>query len=127
MGRCYTFSDCRGRSRGAVGVVGSEGRVDQGVPEGSVPAEGKRGLRGEYVSGGGILLEVVEMVADELLDVDVGGMVVGDTGYCKGYGPDNILEIVMKTCAPELITALAKLFQYSYNTGIYPAMWKIYP
>eukprot|EP00061_Rhincodon_typus_P007946 g30126.t1 len=30
-----------------------------------------------------------------------------------------------KTCAPELAALLAKLFQYSYNTGIYPTMWKI--
>eukprot|EP00061_Rhincodon_typus_P011730 g36970.t1 len=31
----------------------------------------------------------------------------------------------MKTCAPELATPLAKLFQYSYNPGIYLTMWKI--
>eukprot|EP00061_Rhincodon_typus_P012020 g37464.t1 len=39
--------------------------------------------------------------------------------------PDNILAIVLKTCAPEPSTPLAKLFQYSYNTGIYSTMWKI--
>eukprot|EP00061_Rhincodon_typus_P009007 g32139.t1 len=38
-------------------------------------------------------------------------------------GPDNIPAIVLKTYAPELAAALAKLFQYSYNTGIYPTMW----
>eukprot|EP00061_Rhincodon_typus_P005860 g25873.t1 len=44
---------------------------------------------------------------------------VGDTGYCKkAMGPDNILAIVLKTCAPERATPLAKLFQYSYNTGV---------
>eukprot|EP00061_Rhincodon_typus_P013821 g40432.t1 len=37
-------------------------------------------------------------------------------------GPDNIPAIVLKTCARELATPL---FQYSYNTGIYPAMRKI--
>eukprot|EP00061_Rhincodon_typus_P004641 g23072.t1 len=30
-----------------------------------------------------------------------------------------------EACAPELATPLAKLFQYSYNTGIYLTMWKI--
>eukprot|EP00061_Rhincodon_typus_P014875 g42230.t1 len=38
---------------------------------------------------------------------------------------DNIPAIVLKTCAPELAAHLAKLFQYSYNTGTYPTMWKI--
>eukprot|EP00061_Rhincodon_typus_P001430 g14768.t1 len=40
-------------------------------------------------------------------------------------GLDNIPAIVLKTCAPELAAPLAKLFQYSYNTGIYLTMWKI--
>eukprot|EP00061_Rhincodon_typus_P005120 g24234.t1 len=43
----------------------------------------------------------------------------------KATGPDNILAIVLKTCDPELATLLAKLFQYSYNTSIYPTMWRI--
>eukprot|EP00061_Rhincodon_typus_P002846 g18636.t1 len=43
----------------------------------------------------------------------------------KATGPDNIPAIVLKTCAPELATPLAKLFQYSYNTGINLTMWKI--
>eukprot|EP00061_Rhincodon_typus_P000950 g13261.t1 len=41
-----------------------------------VPAEGRQGRGGEYVSDGGILLEVAEMASD-LLDVDTGGMVRG--------------------------------------------------
>eukprot|EP00061_Rhincodon_typus_P001060 g13600.t1 len=32
---------------------------------------------------------------------------------------------MLKTCAPELAAPLAKLFQYSCNTGIYLTMWKI--
>eukprot|EP00061_Rhincodon_typus_P011131 g35927.t1 len=40
-------------------------------------------------------------------------------------GPDNIPAKVLKNWAPELAAPLAKLFQYSYNTGIYPTMWKI--
>eukprot|EP00061_Rhincodon_typus_P015681 g43488.t1 len=43
----------------------------------------------------------------------------------KAVGPDNIPAIVLKTCAPELAVPLAKLFQYSYNVGIYPTMWKV--
>eukprot|EP00061_Rhincodon_typus_P007923 g30083.t1 len=31
----------------------------------------------------------------------------------KPMGPDNIMVIVLKTCAPELAAPLAKLFQYS--------------
>eukprot|EP00061_Rhincodon_typus_P002402 g17468.t1 len=43
----------------------------------------------------------------------------------KATGPDSIPAIVLKTCAPELAAPLAKLFQYSYNTGFYLAMWII--
>ncbi|XP_067829994.1 uncharacterized protein [Heptranchias perlo] len=43
----------------------------------------------------------------------------------KSMGPNNIPAVVLKTCAPELAAPLAKLFQYSYNTGIYPTKWKI--
>eukprot|EP00061_Rhincodon_typus_P015996 g43976.t1 len=43
----------------------------------------------------------------------------------KATGSDNIPAIVLKTCAPELAAPLAKLFQYSDNTGICPTMWKI--
>eukprot|EP00061_Rhincodon_typus_P016711 g45067.t1 len=42
----------------------------------------------------------------------------------KSMGPDNILAVVLKTCAPDLAVLLVKLFQYSYNTGIYLKMWK---
>eukprot|EP00061_Rhincodon_typus_P014744 g41992.t1 len=37
----------------------------------------------------------------------------------KAMGPDNILAVVLKTCAPELTIPLVELFQYSYNTDIY--------
>eukprot|EP00061_Rhincodon_typus_P015032 g42481.t1 len=48
------------------------------------------------------------------------------TGYLQRlHGPDNITVIVLKNCPPELAVLLAKLFQYSYNTGIYSTMWKI--
>eukprot|EP00061_Rhincodon_typus_P010630 g35079.t1 len=43
----------------------------------------------------------------------------------KALGPDNIPAIALKTCTLELAAPLTKLFQYSYNTGIYPTMWKI--
>eukprot|EP00061_Rhincodon_typus_P004467 g22675.t1 len=43
----------------------------------------------------------------------------------KATDPDNIPAIVLKTCAPELAAPLTKLFHYSSNVGIYPAMWKI--
>eukprot|EP00061_Rhincodon_typus_P018908 g48288.t1 len=45
----------------------------------------------------------------------------------KVMGPDSILATVLKICAPEIDTPLPKLFQYSYNIGIYPTMWKIAP
>eukprot|EP00061_Rhincodon_typus_P003355 g19889.t1 len=63
---------------GAVGLwrsVGGEGSVDKGVPEGTVPVEGGQVRGGDYVSGGGIFLEVAEMVPDDLLDVNAGGTV----------------------------------------------------
>eukprot|EP00061_Rhincodon_typus_P015101 g42593.t1 len=40
-------------------------------------------------------------------------------------GPDKILAVVLKACAPELAIPLAKLFQYGYNDDIYLTMWKI--
>eukprot|EP00061_Rhincodon_typus_P001866 g15995.t1 len=40
-------------------------------------------------------------------------------------GPDNMPAILLKTCAPEFVAPLAKLFQYGCNTGIYPTMQKI--
>eukprot|EP00061_Rhincodon_typus_P013279 g39556.t1 len=54
--------------------------MDRGVPEVTVPAEGRQGMGGEYVSGGGILLGLVEMAANDSLDVDAGGMVGEDKG-----------------------------------------------
>eukprot|EP00061_Rhincodon_typus_P014182 g41051.t1 len=59
--------------KGAVGLwvnVGNEGEVDQHVTEGRVPVEGGQGRGGEYVSGGGISLEMMKMASDNLLDVD---------------------------------------------------------
>eukprot|EP00061_Rhincodon_typus_P005334 g24713.t1 len=54
--------------------------MDQGVPEGTVPEEGGQGRGGEYATAGGISLEVAEMVDDDLLDMDAGGMVGKDKG-----------------------------------------------
>eukprot|EP00061_Rhincodon_typus_P005870 g25901.t1 len=45
------------------------------------------------------------------------------TGYRKAYG--NVTVIVLKICAADLATPLAKFFQYSYNTGSYLEIWKI--
>eukprot|EP00061_Rhincodon_typus_P011296 g36206.t1 len=45
-----------------------------------VPVEAGQGRGGAYVSGGCILLEVVEMTSDDLLDVDAGAMVDKDKG-----------------------------------------------
>ena len=43
----------------------------------------------------------------------------------KSSGPDGIPAIVLKSCAPELAPALNKLFQLSYNLGIFPSSWKL--
>eukprot|EP00061_Rhincodon_typus_P004407 g22497.t1 len=84
MVRYCTFASCRGRCHGAVGVRGEGVRAvvfgvkeewTRGIPEGIVLAEGRQEKEGEYVSGGGTSLKVVEMVSDALLDVDAGGMV----------------------------------------------------
>ena len=45
-----------------------------------------------------------------------------NTSKCKG--PDGILAIVLKSCAPELAPVINKLFQLSYNRGIFPSSWK---
>lgn len=42
----------------------------------------------------------------------------------KASGPDGIPAIVLKKCAPELAPVLARLFQISYNRGIFPSHWK---
>ena len=43
----------------------------------------------------------------------------------KSSGPDGIPAIVLKSCAPELAPFLNKLFQLSYNLGIFPSSWKL--
>ena len=43
----------------------------------------------------------------------------------KSSGPDGIPAIVLKSCAPELAPVLNKLFQLSYNLGIFPSSWKL--
>ena len=43
----------------------------------------------------------------------------------KSSGPDGIPAIVLKSCAPELAPVLKKLFQLSYNLGIFPSSWKL--
>eukprot|EP00061_Rhincodon_typus_P003680 g20699.t1 len=43
----------------------------------------------------------------------------------KIMGSDNILAILLKTCAPKLVAPLAMLFQYSQSTGNYLTTWKI--
>eukprot|EP00061_Rhincodon_typus_P000689 g12458.t1 len=45
-----------------------------------VSVECGQGRGGEYVSGGGISLDVAEMASDDFLDVDAGGMVGKDNG-----------------------------------------------
>ena len=45
----------------------------------------------------------------------------------QSSGPDRILAIVLKSCAPELILILNKLFHISYNLGIFPSSWKRFP
>ena len=43
----------------------------------------------------------------------------------KSSGPDGIPAIVLKSCAPELAPVLNKLFQLSYNLGIFPSSLKL--
>ena len=43
----------------------------------------------------------------------------------KSSGPDGIPAIVLKSCAPELALVLNKLFQLSYNLGVFPSSWKL--
>ena len=42
----------------------------------------------------------------------------------KSKGPDGIPPIILQSCAPELTPVLNKLFQLSYNLGIFPSSWK---
>eukprot|EP00061_Rhincodon_typus_P003599 g20486.t1 len=73
MGRCYTLAVAGEDAMGLWWCHGIEGGMDQGIPEGMVPAVGGQRREREYVSGGGILLEVAEMLANDLPDVDAGG------------------------------------------------------
>ena len=43
----------------------------------------------------------------------------------KSSGPDGIPAIGLKSCVPELVPVLNKLFQLSYNLGIFPSSWKL--
>ena len=43
----------------------------------------------------------------------------------KSSGPDGLPAIVLKSCAPELAPILNRLFQLSYNLGIFPSSWKL--
>ena len=43
----------------------------------------------------------------------------------KSSRPNGIPAIVLKSCAPELARVLNKLFQISYNLGIFPSSWKL--
>jgi len=42
----------------------------------------------------------------------------------KSSGLDGIPAIVLKKCAPELAPVLTRLFQLSYNRGVFPDGWK---
>lgn len=42
----------------------------------------------------------------------------------KASGLDGIPAIVLKKCAPELAPVLTRLFQISYDSGIFPSCWK---
>lgn len=43
----------------------------------------------------------------------------------KSPGPDGIPAILLKNCAKELSPHLAKLFNLSYSSGIFPTSWKL--
>ena len=43
----------------------------------------------------------------------------------KSSGPDGIPAIVLKFYAPEFAPVLNKLFQLSYELGIFPSSWKL--
>ncbi|XP_043543372.1 bone morphogenetic protein 5 [Chiloscyllium plagiosum] len=59
-----------------MGNVGKEGGVDQDVREGMVPAEGDKGEEANMC-----LVEMAKIVADDLLDLDAGGIVVERDKY----------------------------------------------
>eukprot|EP00732_Lithocolla_globosa_P001775 Lithocolla_globosa_v1_NODE_969_length_3008_cov_31.801219.p1 type:complete len:696 gc:universal NODE_969_length_3008_cov_31.801219:852-2939(+) len=43
----------------------------------------------------------------------------------QATGPDKIPARVLKECAVVLAPILARLFQLSFNTGVFPSLWKI--
>ena len=43
----------------------------------------------------------------------------------KSIGPDGIPAIVLKSCTPDIAPVLNKLFQHSYNLGIFLSSWKL--
>ena len=50
--------------------------------------------------------------------------ILRNTDCNKAQGPDDIHEIILKTCANSLAWPLSILFQLIYNTGILPIEWK---
>eukprot|EP00061_Rhincodon_typus_P017515 g46234.t1 len=86
LNEMYTINLMKGE-RNLMGLLSGCGRLrDNHAPEATLSAispvkeKGGQGTGEEYVSGGGISLEVVERVSDDLLDVDAGGMVSKDKG-----------------------------------------------
>ena len=43
----------------------------------------------------------------------------------KSKGPGGIPAIVLKTCAPELVPIINKLYQLSFPFGTFPTSWKL--
>eukprot|EP00061_Rhincodon_typus_P014179 g41046.t1 len=114
--------------RGSPGVAGQKGeqrsRIKLTIPRG----------RSEAAESHGSLLRRPTSFLWGFIPTEVPGII--DTSLqpmkqlnaldtAKAMGPATIPAIILKTCAPELATALAKLFQYSYNTVIHPVMWQI--
>ena len=44
--------------------------------------------------------------------------------WSKAMGPDQIPNIILKTCAKELAPAIAEIFQRSINSGTLPEDWR---
>ena len=91
----------RESARGRSGA-GGKGRIDEGVAEGAVFAEGRQGGRWEDVASGGVTLEVAKLAEDYLLYALAGGVKgedqgdsalvvsggMGREGSVAGYGGD---------------------------------------